>query len=232
MNFSKGNRSGKADGGRPRGKKNPYPENPGGFVRFDDVSVEYGAKNVLGGMTFDINGPGIFVFEGPSGCGKSTLARLAAGLEAPTSGSVVVLGGAAVVFQEPRLIESISLAENVMLARKKRTKENREEAVRLLARLGLEADADTLARDASGGMKQRTAVARAVFSSALIIVADEPFSALDAGNRQAAALLLEETAAEKTVVLTSHGGALPFGKETVRAVFTIGMPETAPKEQE
>ena len=63
MNFSKGNRSGKADGGRPRGKKNPYPENPGGFVRFDDVSVEYGAKNVLGGMTFEINGPGIFVFE-------------------------------------------------------------------------------------------------------------------------------------------------------------------------
>ena len=225
MNRNKGESAGKADEGKARGRSRRISGTPGGLVIFNDVSVEYGAKKVLGGMSFELEEAGIFVFEGPSGCGKTTLARLAAGLETPTEGSVVTFGGAAFIFQEPRLIEGVSLAENVMLARKEHTKETREEAVRLLARLGLEADADTLARDASGGMKQRTAIARAVFSSARVIIADEPFSALDAGNRQAAAALLEEAAAGKTVLLTSHGGALPFGKQTVKAIYRIEMPE-------
>jgi len=129
---------------------------------------------------------------GGSGCGKSTLLRLAAGLAAPTTGTVWC-GDAQVlaprpdvglVFQEPRLMPWLTLAENAEFGLLERPKAaRRQRALRTLRRVGLDRFADALPRELSGGMAQRAALARALVARPLVLLLDEPFSALDALTR-------------------------------------------------
>jgi sulfonate transport system ATP-binding protein len=185
-------------------------------VHLRGVQKSFGKKALRLEVLSDVDlhvAPGeVLAILGPSGCGKSTLLRLIAGLDFPTSGTVEVDGHVvtgvddrcAVVFQEPRLLPWRSLLSNVTLGQ--RSKPNSQEARRLLDDVGLGGFVDHLPRDVSGGMAQRTALARALIGDPGVLLLDEPFASLDALTRLQMQDLLADVIARTgaTVVLVTH----------------------------
>ncbi len=128
-----------------------------------------------------------FVFVGPSGCGKSTLLRIASGLEKEYSGEVA-LGDAirpsdiGFVFQQFALLPWLTVYQNVelgLLPRRLSESDRKKKIDQVLERLGLEKSAHHYPRELSGGMRQRTGLARALVIDPKIIFMDEPFSEVD-----------------------------------------------------
>jgi len=146
-------------------------------------------------VTMDV-APGEFVcLIGPSGSGKSTLLNIFAGLEKPTRGQVLMDGrpirgpgpDRAVLFQDPALFPWLSVRGNIELALKLIgvPKEQREDrAMHWLRKVHLGNFADTQPHELSGGMRQRAALARALSCQPEVLLADEPFAALDAQTRE------------------------------------------------
>ena len=161
-----------------------------GAVTLDGVSKRYGTARggvlALDRITLSIR-PGEFVcLVGASGCGKSTLLNLAAGLDAPTAGTVRVDGRTALMFQEAALFPWLTVSRNVDLALRLRHRPARERAGRvaeLLDVVQLTGFADKRPHELSGGMRQRVALARALAQEADVLLMDEPFGALDAMTR-------------------------------------------------
>ncbi|WP_370487411.1 ABC transporter ATP-binding protein [Mycobacterium sp. pV006] len=174
------------------------------------------SRAVLRDLTLEIHAREIVAVLGPSGCGKSTLLRIAAGLDAPSSGAVHINGApvepfdprCAVAFQEPRLLPWRSLADNVALGLPPRTPtaQARATVANLLDLVGLTEFARHRPREVSGGMAQRTSLARALARGPGVLLLDEPFGALDALTRlKMQDLLLDvHTAAPTTVLLVTH----------------------------
>ncbi len=188
-------------------------------VRLDGVSKSFtsssapgGRVDVLENITLDILPGEIIAILGPSGCGKSTLLRLVAGLESPTRGSVTVDGHevtgidarCSVVFQEPRLLPWRSIAGNVRLGIRDRS--GAQEIDQWLDLVGLTGFGDYLPKQISGGMAQRTALARALIGHPGVLLLDEPFAALDALTRMQMQDLLVDVASRlgTTVLLVTH----------------------------
>jgi sulfonate transport system ATP-binding protein len=130
---------------------------------------------------------------GTSGCGKSTLLRIVSGLDLPTTGRVALDGRAVtgptpevgMIFQEPRLMPWLSVRENVRLAILDLPKAEQEaRIVEAIEDVGLTKFIDAYPRQLSGGMAQRTAIARALVRRPSFLLLDEPFSALDSFTRQ------------------------------------------------
>ena len=174
------------------------------------------AHVVLRDVSLVIEPSEVVAILGASGCGKSTLLRIAAGLDAPTTGSVrigevAVVGidpRCAIAFQEPRLLPWRTLAGNVALGLRRGT-DRRAAAAQideLLALVGLTEFAAHRPREVSGGMAQRTALARALARGPAVLLLDEPFGSLDALTRlRMQDLLLDvHAAAPTTVVLVTH----------------------------
>lgn len=131
---------------------------------------------------------------GPSGCGKSTLIRILAGLEAHTSGQVLLDGqpvngpgkDRGMVFQGYTLFPWLTVKKNVMFGLEmNNTGQNEAEAQarQWLELVGLTKFAEAYPHQLSGGMKQRVAIARALANQPRILLMDEPFGALDAQTR-------------------------------------------------
>jgi sulfonate transport system ATP-binding protein len=162
------------------------------MLRIRRVCKRFDGVEALGEIDLAVDRGEITGIVGTSGCGKSTLLRIVGGLEAPSSGSVMLDGVAVagprpevgLVFQEPRLMPWLSVRENVefALARHPRA-QRRPLAGAALARVGLTAFADVLPQALSGGMAQRAAIARALVARPQVLLLDEPFSALDAFTR-------------------------------------------------
>jgi sulfonate transport system ATP-binding protein len=130
---------------------------------------------------------------GGSGCGKSTLLRAIAGLDPATSGTVTLDHEAitaphekiGIIFQEPRLLPWLSVADNIGFGLSERpAAERRAEVGRALDRVGLADKARAWPRELSGGQAQRVAIARALVPQPEVLLLDEPFSALDAFTRR------------------------------------------------
>jgi NitT/TauT family transport system ATP-binding protein len=146
-------------------------------------------------VTLDI-APGEFVcLIGPSGCGKTTLLNLFAGLDRPDGGQVLLDGrpitfpgpDRAVLFQEPALFPWMSVRQNVEFALRMidvSSAERSERAMHWLGKVHLGLFADAQPHELSGGMRQRAALARALACQPSVLLADEPFAALDAQTRE------------------------------------------------
>ena len=154
---------------------------------------------------------------GPSGCGKSTLLRIIAGLDSPTTGSValegkVVRGPGAdrgMVFQSYTLFPWLTVRENVGFGLRERgvaEKERREIVDSYIDKVGLRGFENHWPKQLSGGMQQRTAIARALANDPKILLLDEPFGALDNQTRglmQELLLGIWERE-QKTVIFVTH----------------------------
>ena len=150
---------------------------------------------------------------GPSGCGKSTLLRIVAGLDTPTTGRVL-LDGAPVtgpgadrgmVFQSYTLFPWLTVTENICFGLREKgvsAAEQARRAAHYVGRVGLEGFERHYPKMLSGGMQQRTALARALVNDPKILLLDEPFGALDNQTRSLMQeLLLGIWEAERTTVL-------------------------------
>jgi sulfonate transport system ATP-binding protein len=157
----------------------------------------------------------IVAVVGGSGCGKSTLLRLIAGLDTPTHGRIQLDGeiirsplpAIGLVFQEPRLLPWLTVAQNIGFGLYTRPRAERERLVNdVLQHVGLADYANSWPRELSGGQAQRVAIARALAPRPKVLLLDEPFSALDAFTRaslQEHVLDLWE-AFRPTLVLVTH----------------------------
>jgi NitT/TauT family transport system ATP-binding protein len=162
--------------------------------------------------------PGEFVVVvGPSGCGKSTLLNLAAGMIRPGKGSITlddqpVTGPGpdrTMVFQEPGLFPWLTAAQNVEFGLKMAGMSRGDRADRVEAALKLvhlNASADKLIHELSGGMRQRIAIARAMVMDPAVLLMDEPFAALDAQTRTLMHAQLQELWGQtrKTILFVTH----------------------------
>ncbi len=183
------------------------------------VGVDFGRGPVLAGLELHVPSGAVHAVLGPSGCGKSTLLRVLAGLTRPTAGRAR-LGGSdvvegdervAVVFQQPRLLPWLDLRGNVALGATRRRRHDpaagsKDEVDQLLERVGLTGYGDYRPASVSGGMAQRTALARALIARPGVLLLDEPFAALDALTRLNMQALVDELvhADGTTVVLVTH----------------------------
>jgi sulfonate transport system ATP-binding protein len=141
----------------------------------------------------EINPGEIVAIIGGSGCGKSTLLRAIAGLDRASSGSVALDGltitaphpKIGVIFQEPRLLPWLTVADNIGFGLSDLPASRRREKVAAaLSRVGLSDKAGAWPRELSGGQAQRVAIARALVPQPEVLLLDEPFSALDAFTRR------------------------------------------------
>ncbi len=148
--------------------------------------------HALEGVSFTVQPGEIVAIVGGSGCGKSTMLRAVAGLDTPSRGRVVLDGAAVtaphekigIVFQEPRLLPWLSVADNIGFGLDHLPKAERVARVgEALRRVGLADKARAWPRELSGGQAQRVAIARALVPRPEVLLLDEPFSALDAFTR-------------------------------------------------
>lgn len=184
-----------------------------GEVRIGGVGKVFGtgdaAVTVLADTDLHVQ-PGEFVaIVGGSGCGKTTLLSLVAGLAHPTSGSILVGGKVALMFQEATLLPWLTAAQNVELALRLQGvagHERRDRARHLLGRVRLGRYADKRPHELSGGMRQRVALARVLAQEAAIVCMDEPLGALDALTRDQMHDLIEDVWLEArfTVLFVTH----------------------------
>jgi len=169
-------------------------------LRFEDISVRYrghrGAADLLALDRISLAvGTGEFlVIVGPSGCGKSTLLAIAGGLDAPSTGRVLLDGAPvdrpgpdkAIVFQNFSLFPWKTVVENIAFGLQLNgvaADERRRRIEYYLPIIGLQGFERHYPRQLSGGMQQRVAIARSLVLRPRLLLMDEPFAALDAQSR-------------------------------------------------
>ncbi|QCU79051.1 ABC transporter ATP-binding protein [Citricoccus sp. SGAir0253] len=175
-----------------------------------------GERTVLRDLTLEVAPGEVLAILGASGCGKSTLLRAAGGLDTGNTGEILIGGRrvaphdarTAVGFQEPRLMPWRTIHQNVSLGLPHGTgrAEGRERVDHLLELVGLAAHAGHRPREVSGGMAQRTSLARALARRPGVLLLDEPFGALDALTRMRMQDLLLDIHARTatTILLVTH----------------------------
>lgn len=177
-----------------------------------------GPVPVLQGVSFDLAAGQTLALTGESGSGKSTLLHIAAGLEAPDSGSVQVSGKdltkmddggraalrrqeIALVFQQFNLIPSLTVAANIAFQARLNDRLDTDHIDRLSTDLGLGAHLHKYPETLSGGQQQRVAIARALAAKPKLLLADEPTGNLDEGTAG-------EVLAQMLQLVTQTGAAL------------------------
>ena len=193
-----------------------------GQLTFENVSCSIAGNPILKNLNFEIKAGEIACLLGQSGCGKTTLLRIAAGIQRPSAGRVLIDGdvvdgpqqfvpperrNVGLVFQDFALFPHLSVIENVAFGLNAL---NRVDATKIaehaLERVGLGGFRDAYPGSLSGGEQQRVALARAIVTRPQVMLMDEPFSGLDQRLRETVReetlALLKETRA--TCVLVTH----------------------------
>lgn len=221
-------------------------------IVFDKVWKEYGDQIVLEKISLTIASRAFVALVGPSGCGKTTFLKLLLGEEAPSQGSITMDGvplvaepgpDRGVVFQRYSVFPHLTVLGNVLLGKEfKRPLAARlfgaerraavDEAMALIAEVGLSGAETKYPAQLSGGMQQRLALAQALIMKPKVLLLDEPFGALDPGIRAEIHVLMKRLwhDTELTVVMVTHD---------MREAFTLGTrviaferPRDRPEERE
>ena len=188
------------------------------ILNTDSINVIYQESLIaLQNVSLDIPAAKLTAILGPSGCGKTTLLKVIAGLIKPTSGSVKVRGkeiegpgpDRALVFQDFALLPWATVLQNVgfgLRARGVPKKEREETSLHYIKEVGLLGFEDKYPHQLSGGMRQRTGLARALTINSDILLMDEPFSAVDEQMRRKLQedLLKLLKVENKTVIFVTH----------------------------
>ncbi len=201
------------------------------ILSLNNIRKSFGTLDVLKDISISVDQGEVVSIIGSSGSGKSTLLRCATFLETIDSGEILYLGQKAaetkndkaeyardlkqfrscfgLVFQNFNLFPHYSVMKNLMDApvsvMKRSPAEVREEAVRLLKKMGLESKANAYPCQLSGGQQQRVAIARALVMNPKILFFDEPTSALDPELTGEVLKVIKELAEEKmTMVIVTH----------------------------
>jgi NitT/TauT family transport system ATP-binding protein/sulfonate transport system ATP-binding protein len=187
-----------------------------GFLRIEALSRVF--RGVRGGAPtralertdLEVQDNDFICILGPSGCGKSTLLRIVAGLDRPTTGRVLLDGQAVeragpdrgMVFQSYTLFPWLTVKENILFG----SRSTEQKAISLIEKTGLRGFENHYPKMLSGGMQQRTALARALANDPKILLLDEPFGALDNQTRALMQELLLGIweADRKTVLFVTH----------------------------
>jgi putative ABC transport system ATP-binding protein len=189
-------------------------------LRADGVEVRYGEAVAVHAVTLAVGHGELVAVTGPSGAGKTSLLAALAGVLRPAAGTVQLDGapvrsradaarrGITLVPQGNALVRVFTAAENVAVAvglHRRDIEDVRGESLALLAAVGLAEFGEQLVEQLSGGQQQRTAVARALGERGRVVLADEPTSELDTGNRERVmALLRAEAERGAAVVVATH----------------------------
>lgn len=174
------------------------------MIRLENVYKKYDGQEVLKDFSLSVQKGEKIALMGRSGAGKTTVLRLIAGLLKPDSGKVerprnMRIG---MVFQEDRLIDTLSAVSNCRLAAKASDYARTEE---LLSRLGLGREIITKpAAELSGGERRRTAIARALLAEADVYILDEPFKGIDSQTLPQVIAEVNAAAEGKALILVTH----------------------------
>ncbi|MCW4443938.1 ABC transporter ATP-binding protein [Vibrio splendidus] len=189
-------------------------------VQLSNATLRYRDSEhaTLSGLSLSLNAGKWTVLLGRSGCGKTTVLRYLAGLlddkvewqgTLATSDELPLTDRIAYMAQQDLLLPWLSVIDNVCLSHRfqnpvsdKALQTN--QALELLAAVGLADHASTMPDQLSGGMRQRVALARTLMQDKPVVLMDEPFSALDAVTRHKLQSLACELLKGKTVVLITH----------------------------
>ena len=200
-------------------------------LTFENVTRDYDQTQALAGVDLDVAPAEVVCLLGPSGCGKTTLLRIAAGIEKPTAGRVLINGlevagpsrfvapeerGVGLMFQDFALFPHLTILGNVAFGLKSLPKADAaREALAALKRVGLANLADEYPHILSGGQQQRVALARAIVPRPAVMLMDEPFSGLDVQLRESmqeeTLSLLRETRATSVIVTHNPEEAMRIG---------------------
>ena len=199
------------------------------YIEFKNVCKIYhmGQTEIraLDNISFDIDKGELCVIVGPSGAGKTTLLNILGGMDAPTSGTILLDGrdisklnarqltdyrrtDVGFVFQFYNLVQNLTALENVELAAE--ICRGSLDAAATLDEVGLGDRMDNFPAQLSGGEQQRVSIARALAKNPKIILCDEPTGALDYHTGKAVLKLLQDTCRStgKTVLIITHNSAL------------------------
>lgn len=202
-----------------------------------NLAKSYDTRTIFKNMNLTVNDGEVLSIVGPSGIGKTTFLRIVAGLLPADQGELILNGesldltgertGAqvGVIFQDFNLFPQYTVKENVMLAPQMVHNESKDEAAenadRLLADLGLTAQADQYPFQLSGGQKQRVAIARALAMKPGILAYDEPTSGLDAESTERVIAVIKQLQAQGvTQLIVTHD--LPFAEAVADKTFDFG----------
>jgi glutamine transport system ATP-binding protein len=194
------------------------------MIEFKSVTKSYGSVTVLRDINLKIDAGEVVVVIGPSGSGKSTMLRCVNALEKISSGDLIVDGlsvkgkmtdiykirrESGMVFQQFNLFPQMTALENVMFGprqvRSTRRKQARNDALDLLAKVGLSDQANYYPLELSGGQQQRVAIARALAIKPKLMLFDEPTSALDPELRHEVLKVMQDLATEgMTMIVVTH----------------------------
>ena len=207
------------------------------MLEIKNLAKSYDTRTIFKNMNLTVNDGEVLSIVGPSGIGKTTFLRIVAGLLPAEQGELILNGesldltgertGAqvGVIFQDFNLFPQYTVKENVMLTPQMVHNESKDEAAenadRLLADLGLTAQADQYPFQLSGGQKQRVAIARALAMKPGILAYDEPTSGLDAESTERVIAVIKQLQAQGvTQLIVTHD--LPFAEAVADKTFDFG----------
>lgn len=212
------------------------------IIAVENISKSFDTTEVVKNVSFTVKRGEVLGIIGPSGSGKSTILRCITQLEKIDSGSIAVCGiplvkngvygdktalrkaalKVGLVFQNFNLFPHYSVLQNVMDAQvhvlKRSKEEAREQAVSLLARMGLSEKIDSYPCELSGGQQQRVSIARSLALNPEVLLFDEPTSALDPELTGEILAVIKDLASEKmTMVVVTH--EMAFARDTSSSII-------------
>jgi NitT/TauT family transport system ATP-binding protein len=211
-------------------------------VGLNEICLSYRTQSgerllALEGINLDVRAGEFLCIVGPSGCGKSTLLHLIAGLQAPTSGRILVDGtpiegpgtDRILIFQDHGLFPWLTVGQNVEFGMKMKglpKAERRDKTQNYLRLVHLGKFENSYIHQLSGGMRQRVAIARALATEPDVLLMDEPFAALDAQTRDLLHDELERIWSNtgRTIIFVTHNvrEAVRLGDRVVLLTFRPG----------